>query len=482
MKKNMAYTENGDLAYKSTGNKNLDFFGIAASLRYDNQQAVDLFYEAYKEDKVLAIKNLFYLRDIRSGLGERRIFRNLYQSFMGKDSHTALLFLDEISAYGRYDDYLPLLETEQGKAVASFLKEQFDKDLINKKERKSISLLPKWLPSINASNANTRKYARLLTGFWNMQKSDYRKALSFLRKGLIIENNLRENDFTFAYESVPSQAHHKYHNVFVAKDEERYDTYLQAVSQGKASIKTETLAPYQIIASYPYNPWFTEAKDVAFMNLCWDKMKKNLPKSSANTIVVRDGSGSMTSENGLPLQIATSMAILFAEQLEGDFNNTFITFSSEPRLVKLMGETLDKKLDEIYKYEDWSNTDISKVYDIVLEMGMKAKEKGLKPIENILIISDMEFDEGTENVPTYESIRAKFFAAELPFPRIIYWNVAARNVHFASDNLANTLFVSGRSKYIIDNIINGKMPDAISYMKEALAKYSFVDEKLAYVN
>ena len=75
------------------------------------------------------------------------------------------------------------------------------------KKQNEISLLAKWLPSVNASNKETVKKAKKLSRMLGMSESEYRKTLSELRAYIkLIENNLRERDYTFDYSKVPSKA------------------------------------------------------------------------------------------------------------------------------------------------------------------------------------------------------------------------------------------------------------------------------------
>ena len=69
---NVAHTENGDLAYKSTGSACLDFFSLCGGMRKNISDLDKLFAKAFAENPVIAIKILFYMRNIRGGLGERK--------------------------------------------------------------------------------------------------------------------------------------------------------------------------------------------------------------------------------------------------------------------------------------------------------------------------------------------------------------------------------------------------------------------------
>lgn len=65
---NYTLTENGALTHKSTLNKVLDMFAMGGSMRNrSDDDVINMFKQAYEEDKTLALKCLFYLRDIRGG-------------------------------------------------------------------------------------------------------------------------------------------------------------------------------------------------------------------------------------------------------------------------------------------------------------------------------------------------------------------------------------------------------------------------------
>ena len=75
---NETLTENGAVAYKTTESDLLDLFAVIGALRKrPTTEVIEKFNRAFAEDKLLAMKMLFYARDIRNGLGERKIFRNI---------------------------------------------------------------------------------------------------------------------------------------------------------------------------------------------------------------------------------------------------------------------------------------------------------------------------------------------------------------------------------------------------------------------
>ena len=71
---NYTTTENGAVALKSTKSGLLDAFGKLGAMRTNEEtEIIKTFNLAFAEDKELAMKLLFYIRDIRGGQGERRV-------------------------------------------------------------------------------------------------------------------------------------------------------------------------------------------------------------------------------------------------------------------------------------------------------------------------------------------------------------------------------------------------------------------------
>ena len=473
----MTYTANGDAAYRSTKNANLDFFSAAGSMRGNPEQAVELFEKAYGENKASALMNLLYLRDVRGGLGEREIFRRCFRMICEKDPSTAVRLFPYVVQYGRYDDLFTAIATKAEKELTGFTAAQLLKDLEALEKGENVSLLAKWMPSVNASSEKTRETARFFIRQFETDAASYRKMLSMLRRGRILENNLREKDYTFDYQTVPSTAMHKYRAAFLRNDEERYEAYVRAVTEGEARVHAAGVFPYQIICEYKAG--MNETERLA-MQMKWDEMKKGL-KTAGRTIVVRDGSGSMLYPRTAILN-STALAILYAELLQGEFKGKFITFSSRPELAELEdGEDLYEKLRKTYTYNDCSNTNIAKVYDLLLQVSRRITDPS-EYIQRVVIISDMQFDKSMYNVPTFDEAKEKFERAGIPMPEVVFWNVNAERVQFAADTTEkNIRYVSGCTPQVIKALLEDNAASPEEFMMNTLRKYeAAAKEALGY--
>ena len=73
---NIVYTENGAVTNASTMSDCLDLFATIGAIRSANdQEIIRRFVRAYAENADVAMRILFFGRDDRGGLGERRVFR-----------------------------------------------------------------------------------------------------------------------------------------------------------------------------------------------------------------------------------------------------------------------------------------------------------------------------------------------------------------------------------------------------------------------
>ena len=205
---NKTLTENGAATLKTTQSDCLDLFATVGAIRRESDEEITArFMRAFTEDKDIAMMLLFFAREIRGGLGERKVFRVCLKWLSYNAPKTVRQNLSYIAEYGRFDELLVLFGTPVEKDALELIREQLQKDICAMNSNEEVSLLGKWLPSVNASNTETIRTAKKIARYLQMDEKTYRKTLSHLRAYIrIIENNLREKDYTFDYEKQPSKA------------------------------------------------------------------------------------------------------------------------------------------------------------------------------------------------------------------------------------------------------------------------------------
>ena len=166
---NVSITENGAVGFKTSGNALLDLNYKVSSLRMkSNDAVVQDFAKAYFEDKILACKWLFFAGDIRGGMGERRLFRLCFRFIALVDPDIAKELIPLVAEYTRWDNLFMLIKTPIEKDMLEFIKIQFEKDLENSQNNQPVSLLAKWLPSINSKCLTTKYLAKIISGYFGL--------------------------------------------------------------------------------------------------------------------------------------------------------------------------------------------------------------------------------------------------------------------------------------------------------------------------
>lgn len=471
---NHTYTENGALTNATTMDECLDLFATAGGLRNaKEEEIVKRFVRAYAQNPDIAMKILFYTRDIRGGLGERRLFRVALRFLCNSHKESVIKNMKWIAEFGRYDDFLILMDTPCEKKAVSFLMEQLKKDIMfHYTKEQGISLLAKWLPSINTSNPEKVRLARKLAKAFGMSEKEYRKTLSMLRKEIdIIENHLREEDYSFDYENQSGNAMFKYRRAFYRNDKERYTEYLDKVSKNKAKMHTATLMPYEIIRPFYENYTFgvgVSDEEANAINVTWNAQEDFTGNQDA--LVVVDGSGSMYGGNPKPITVAQSLGLYFAERNKGAFANHFITFSMRPQLIQVKGKKLNEKLKYISTFNEMENTNIQAVFELILQTAVNNKLPQSQMPERLIFISDMEFDRCAMNssINNFEYAKNIFNQAGYKLPKIVFWNVASRNQQFpVTQNEQGVTLVSGCNARLFEQVVTDHA-DPYQFMLEVI--------------
>lgn len=486
---NLTYTQNGAVAYSTTSSALLDMFTKLASYRsLDEKQVVTDWRKAFNENPYLAMRFLGYAMDIRGGAGgERRFTQIVIRDLVNNGGASiAAKLVPLIGEYSRYD----MLYQFKGnpitdKAVRNLLTAQIESDLKNMKQNKSISLAAKWLKSCNSHNAETRKLGLWTAKQLNMTERNYRKTISSLRKYLdVVERKMSSDNWqSIDYEKTPSKANLNYNKAFLRHDTERRQAFLNALKTGEAKINASVANPCDIVNKYMNlnARWYglpQRADDT--LEGMWKALPDMIPDDKG-MLVVCDCSGSMQSGIGSNtnmrcIDVAMSLAIYCADHLKGAFANKYITFSADPHIVRFNdNDSLCNKLRKTLECQDCSNTNLEKVFDLILATAVNNHSPQSDLPERILIVSDGEFDSmcDADNIlgcygwtssrkrvdKTFmQSIAKRFKNAGYKMPTIIHWRVSARAttaLPFKMDD-RGAIMVSGYSTNLLKMVLSDK--------------------------
>ena len=461
---NLTLTENDALALNSTSDALTDLFAVCGAMRERKEkEIVNMFSKAMVCDRLLGTKLAFYTRDVRGGLGERRTGR-LMLKYLAKEYPDILdKNLELIAEYGRWDDLVFLLDDKPDK-VSALIAKQLKQDIENMKRMEAVSLLAKWMPSVNTSNKETVKKGKYLAKRLGMSEKEYRKTLAGLRNYLrVVEVDMSAKRFEdIDYPAVPSKAMNNYRNAFKRNDKERFEQYLEQVKTGEAKINSSVLYPYDIVEKYLYG--------VSGQDDVLEQQWKALPdyiEGENNFLIMADVSGSMW---GRPMATSIGLALYFAQRNKGPFANRFMTFSARPELVDIKGETLLDRIRYIQN-ADWEmNTDLEAAFELVLNTAVKYKTAKKDMPSSIVIITDMEFDRCVMgDWLFYDQMKARFEANGYNIPNIVFWNVNSRkNTYHASFDRKGVQLASGQSPAVFDSLIKGQGLTPYEYMLTVL--------------
>lgn len=444
---NEKLTENGDVSYKSTGNNLTDLLFMTAFFEkhLDEAKIGDS-----EKEKVFSM----FIRDPRFGLGRRDLGRRLmYQSKVSPEN---------VVLAGRYDDLWHIPTDENIDYLHSVLNGSEDKE--------HIELAKKWMPRLTGKD---KKIAKALCQMWNITEKDYRKLiktdktveykLSYAEKeeGTPLNELFKKGNYRHPlvdeinFEQVPSLAMTKYLHTFSTREDikDRFEEYIKAVKEDKAKVNTST--------ANVYDAYKTTTRGVS--NEASDVIGKKIVDNATlgvemNAIVILDTSGSMgiLGYNSI-LDKAISVAHGIATH-STYAKNQLITFNERPRFVEIKGDTLKDQYRSMV-YTDWGwNTDFGKV--------MKLLQKLNKYPEYLIVLSDMEFDSGS-NQSKEETMKIfKQYGAET---KIIWWNLNDRNKTVPEFDEYGNIYLSGYNLQILKLLENGF--DMTTYIDKLLEEY-----------
>lgn len=503
IKSEKTITENGAVGYKTSKSSLVDFNFKASSFRNQSEQEIEnAFADAYNENPLMAVKLLFMTGDIRQGMGERRTFKTCLKWLAKHHKEVAEKVIGLVPEYSRWDVVVDMLGTEVDSVAFGIIRSQLETDSGNALNGQPISLLAKWLPSVNTSSQNARKKARSLCARLKMTEKQYRRRLSYLRAKLdIVETRMSANKWeSICYDSVPSKANLLYRNAFMRHDGTRRREYLDSLEKGGAKINSSALFPYEIVAKYSR---YDSQPDQTVEQL-WKALPDYTNGKGENTLCVIDGSGSMSwhvgNTNFTCEDVAISLGVYFSEKMPGQFHGKYITFSANPKLVDFgTCKSLYEKIYEARRHNECENTNIYKTFRLILDT---AKNHGMKQEEmpkSVLVISDMEFDGAVDLGASgenrfwngesfddsfktlFETIGDEYRQAGYELPKLVFWNVCSRTGAVPlQQNKNGVILVSGFGPTIASMVLSQKNdPYEVLLEKLNSTRYDAVEKSLA---
>ena len=466
-----ATTINGAVTNVSGLNKNTDLFFLAGASR--GKDITSTFAGALVEDPEVAIRVLEWARDARGGAGERETFRKLFAYLVKTESELASRLLVKVPEIGRWDDITMAfgspLEREALRMIAFALNDVKD------------GLCAKWLDRQGPNANKIRSYMRLTP-------KQYRKLLVGLSN--TVEQKMCAQDWTgIVYPHVPSVATARYQKAFLKHDPAGYGKYKEKLVAGEAKINASVAYPYDVVRSLRNG-------DKTVSNEQWKALPNYLEGSDENILPVVDVSGSMdgvrVAGSITALDVAVSLGLYVSERAGGVFKDQFITFSGEPEMLTLKGN-LSQRYDQMAGSGWGMNTDIGKVFKLILNAAVKHNVAEKEMPTKILILSDMEFDAcvttgsgkkigyystggSPVSVSAMEFVEKEYAASGYKVPQVIFWNLNGRSGNLpVTYNKAGAALVSGFSPSIVKSVLGSEEMTPISIMLRTvmIERYDF---------
>ena len=486
-------TENGAIKRTTSGRDLYDMFALGAAYRSRSEaDCVLLFKNAYKEDPAYALKCLFYIGDVREGQGERRFFRVCYRWLIANDEDAARRNLQYIPEFKRWDDLIKVCyNTRLWPEAVAIVRTQLAADVesLMRGPKEAVSLLAKWMPSENASSRETCALANALRSALGWTHKQYRTILSRLReRSNVLERLMSAGKWDeIEFDAIPSKAGIKYKNAFARHDIERMksekavQSYEDFAKDKNTTVNAGTLYPYEVVdkaIKTMYRGYYNrnvalDDTDRLMVNKYWDNLTDYFKDASLDALAVVDTSCSMRADRASsPINVAISLGMYCAERAKGPYAGHYVSFSRTPKLVKVQGADFCDKVKRIYDANLCENTNIEATFDMLLDVAMRNGCTQEDLPKNIIVISDMEFDQARgyyrwDNKPgtstLMENIEKKWNHYGYKMPKLIFWNVDARSDNFAMEVKDGISFVSGCSPVIFKQVMTGKTAYDLMY-------------------
>jgi len=171
------------------------------------------------------------------------------------------------------------------------------------------------------------------------------------------------------------------------------------------------------------------------------------------------------------LSVSISLAMYISEKNNNGWKNKFITFSENPTMQTITGESIVEKVRNLNE-ADWGyNTDLIAVFELILDVAKNNSINAKDMPETLIIVSDMEFDMACKSNKrtNFQQIEKKYAMSGYKRPKLVFWNVNASGgkmpVKFDENG---TCLVSGCSPSVLKAILAQEDYNPESIMNETI--------------
>lgn len=445
----LTFTENGALAYNTSGNEIVDLvYQISVLNKKPIMQnsftstILDLYIKALKCDPVQTIAAVLYSRSILKGAGVRYYFRELLKLWVKiAPVSTITLLLEAVkNGWGYWDDWFFLFEyaleqkLEARKIFLAITAEELDKLPIN-------GLFAKWFPR------RGRVWQYVVKSLDIANVSAFRKKLTVVETTeSLIRKCVDNKHWDIDYSKVPSKSFKRHSKTFEKFDIVNFTLFLEQVKAGVKQVKAGAIFPHEILFADSMN-W--SAKEAQWKSL------PNIVRSDATFLPVLDCSGSM---EGLPLQITHSLGIYLSERNRSVFKNKVLLFSHSVKWIDLGERSLQEKVRTLNNFSEVANTNFELVFKLLLNTALAEKVAPEDLPKFIVCLTDGQFDAmSCDNSTTiFSKYESAFKAAGYTLPTVVFWNLRTTSSAPEKSNRPGVILVSGSSPNAFKGALEGK--------------------------
>lgn len=378
-----------------------------------------------------------------------------------------------------------------------------DSENLKNNKLKQISLAAKWCPSLNGhfdkytliassialqiakltreQDANVEEIfnkSSIPVATYLARKNYTKNYIVKLREQLRIpERFMCANQWdSLPYEMVPSKCMQKNRKIFLEHDHDRFEQFIKS----KTKIAGATLKPPELIER-AINLSNENELEKELLEKQWNSLRDSIKLDNKDScfnsaLSVCDVSGSM---HGTPMNAAIGLTLMTMSFTNEPWSNICLTFSEKPQFVHFeKNQTLYQKVNQLINADAGFNTDLTKTFQLILEIAKKHELKQNEMPKYLFIFSDMEFDCACNPKETnFEEAKRLFAESGYELPTIVFWNLRDSKSIPIQKAEHGTILLSGYSAQQLSLLLNMNI-DQITpfiFIEEVLNMKKYVD-------